>query len=173
MAAQTSKSKRPSSEHSMVVPSTAFKSCINGGRGGGGMWNFGGGPGPSHASSPQSKKSLSNIFHINFYRKSLQARCDDIDSVTFFLYCSQCTSERAREKKYWNLLCNSFWLKSSSVNVCILSRRRRTINELLCRPRWHDRECCRLVWSEKKTKNEFTQFYGAFVMLLRFYGCLF
>lgn len=64
IAAQTSKSKSPSSEHSMVVPSTAFKSCINGGRGGGGKWNFGGGPGPSHASSPHSKKSLSNIFHI-------------------------------------------------------------------------------------------------------------
>lgn len=65
IAAQTSKSKSPSSEHSMVVPRTAFKSCINGGRGGGGRWNFGGGPGPSHASSPQSKKSPSNIFHIN------------------------------------------------------------------------------------------------------------
>lgn len=64
IAAQTSKSNIPSSEHSMVVPSTAFKSCINGGRGGGGKWNLGGGPGPSHASSPQSKKSLSNIFHI-------------------------------------------------------------------------------------------------------------
>lgn len=47
------------------MPSTAFKSCRNGGRGGGGKWNFGGGPGPSHASSPHSpRKSLSNIFHM-------------------------------------------------------------------------------------------------------------
>lgn len=150
MAAQTSKSKRPSSEHSMVVPSTAFKSCINGGRGGGGMWNFGGGPGPSHASSPQSKKSLSNIFHINFYRKSLQAR------------------------KYWNLLCNSFWLKSSSVNVCILSRRRRTTQWTTLSPEMTRQRVLLLVGMErKKPKNEFTQFYGAFVMLLRCYGCLF
>lgn len=40
-------------------------SCMNGGFGGGGIINFGGGPGPSQASMPQSKFS-SIMFHIKF-----------------------------------------------------------------------------------------------------------
>lgn len=63
-AAHISISANVSSLHSM--PFALVESpgdCMNGGRGGGGMWNFGGGPGPSHASVPHSK-SPSNIFHI-------------------------------------------------------------------------------------------------------------
>lgn len=62
--AHISISANVSSLHSMpfaLVESAG--DCMNGGRGGGGMWNFGGGPGPSHASVPHSK-SPSNIFHI-------------------------------------------------------------------------------------------------------------
>lgn len=69
-AAQTFISYIESSVHSMPAALAKFESCINGGRGGGGKWNFGGGPGPSHASSPQSKKSLSNIFHIYFEKNT-------------------------------------------------------------------------------------------------------
>lgn len=67
-----------SSVHSIPAAVTKFDSCMNGGCGGGGKWNFGGGPGPSHASSPHSKKSLSNIFHMkgkqsqNFLKKNFR-----------------------------------------------------------------------------------------------------
>lgn len=57
-------SANESSVHSMPVALVESSGdCMNGGRGGGGMWNFGGGPGPSHISVPHSKSS-SYIFHI-------------------------------------------------------------------------------------------------------------